>query len=193
MKMKNITLIKVLTLVAIIIGCVSCFKEEKQGTLLKIAMYSKNVESDEPTKTTTQVDSYAFYVKEGSKWEVSTWEDALNHRITNKDYPSEQLSAPDVIGSFDPAKEYQIELGLWSEHAFIVVVDLKNKVYATRLYETPMNLPETPIQLHLYAHKKSGQANGWDTVNPFPDEEREPLTPTEDEPTEEENEEQVTE
>jgi hypothetical protein len=61
-----------------------------------------------------------------------------------------------------------------------VVVDKTNRIYATRLYETPVNYPVMPIQLHLYAHKRSGSTNGWDMVNPFPDEVREPLVPTED-------------
>ena len=62
-----------------------------------------------------------------------------------------------------------------------MVVDNTNQIYATRLYETPVNLPEVMTQLHLYAHRKSGAANGWDMINPFPDQERNPLIPTEEE------------
>ncbi|MBO7235078.1 MAG: hypothetical protein J6V05_00620, partial [Alistipes sp.] len=102
------------------------------------------------------------------------------HVITNKERTNVQLSTPDVIGTYDPEAEYQITLELWSEFTFLVVVDNTNRIYATRFYETPMNYPVMPTQLHLYAHKKSGSANGWDMVNPFPDEEREPLVPTEE-------------
>lgn len=159
-----------------------CFKEEKQGTAMKIAVYSQNVESD-PIMKATDIESYAFWVKKGSSWEVSSWEDALAHCITNTERPAEQLTSPDVVGTFDAEAEYQVRIELWSPVAFIVVVDRANKVYATRLYETPMNLPSVDTQLHLYAWRKSGTANGWTTTNPFPDEERTPLVPTEEEDT----------
>lgn len=210
MKMRNITLIKVLTLVVVMLGSMSCFKDEVQGTLLKIEVYSKNVKTDDPVKTTTELRSYAFNVKEGSKWEVATWEDALAHRITNitnPDYSSEQREDYDVLGTFDAEAEYQVELDLRSEWVFMLVVDPTNEVYATRLYETPINLPVTPTSLHIYASNTSGSANGWDFVNPFPDKVRESLItpdeeeeeptddePTDDEPTdEEEGNEEVTE
>ena len=203
--MRNITLIKVLTLVVVMLGSMSCFKDEVQGTLLKIEVYSKNVKTDDPVKTTTELRSYAFNVKEGSKWEVTTWEDALAHRITNitnPDYSSEQREDYDVLGTFDAEAEYQVELDLRSEWVFMLVVDPTNEVYATRLYETPINLPVTPTSLHIYASNTSGSANGWDFVNPFPDKVRESLItpdeeeeePTDDEPTdEEEGNEEVTE
>lgn len=208
--MRNITLIKVLTLVVVMLGSMSCFKDEVQGTLLKIEVYSKNVKTDDPVKTTTELRSYAFNVKEGSKWEVATWEDALAHRITNitnPDYSSEQREDYDVLGTFDAEAEYQVELDLRSEWVFMLVVDPTNEVYATRLYETPINLPVTPTSLHIYASNTSGSANGWDFVNPFPDKVRESLItpdeeeeeptddePTDDEPTdEEEGNEEVTE
>lgn len=192
------------------LGSMSCFKDEVQGTLLKIEVYSKNVKTDDPVKTTTELRSYAFNVKEGSKWEVATWEDALAHRITNitnPDYSSEQREDYDVLGTFDAEAEYQVELDLRSEWVFMLVVDPTNEVYATRLYETPINLPVTPTSLHIYASNTSGSANGWDFVNPFPDKVRESLItpdeeeeeptddePTDDEPTdEEEGNEEVTE
>lgn len=190
--MRNITLIKVLALVVVMLGCVSCFKDEVQGTLLKIEVYSKNVKTDDPVKTTTELYSYAFNVKKGSKWSVTTWEDALAHRITNvtnPDYTSEQREDYDVLGTFDAEAQYQVELDLRSEWVFMLIVDPTNEVYATRLYETPINLPVTPTSLHLYAANASGSANGWDFTNPFPDKVRESLIPTEDEveePTEEE-------
>lgn len=176
--MKHLTTI--LTLAALILCLTSCFKEEKQGTLLKIAVYSQNVSNEPATKTTTEIESYAFYVPEKSKWEVKSWEDALEHRITNTERESEQRNNPDVIGSFDAEAEYQVEIDLWSHTVFMVVVDPTNKLYATRLYETPINLPVTYTQLHLYAWRKSGTANGWNVVNPFPDEAREPLVPSDD-------------
>ena len=183
--MKYITTIFVLCTALIL--AVGCFKEEKQGTSLQIALYSQNVPKDPILKTTHDIEAYAFYVEKGTKWEVTTWEDALNHVITNKERANIQISTPDVIGTYDPEAEYQITLELWSQFTFLVVVDRTNKIYATRLYETPMNYPVMPIQLHLYAHKKSGQANGWDMVNPFPDEVREPLVPNEDNEEESEN------
>ena len=178
--MRNRTIIKILMLCLAIVGTTACFKEEKQGTSLQIALYSQNVPKDPILKTTHDIEAYAFHVDKGTKWEVTTWEDALNHVITNKERANMQLTTPDVIGTYDPEAEYQITLELWSQFTFLVVVDNTNRIYATRLYETPMNYPVMPIQLHLYAHKKSGQANGWDMVNPFPDEVREPLVPNED-------------
>jgi hypothetical protein len=170
--MKHLT--KILTITTLLLCLTACFKEENQGTLLKIAVYSQNVSSDPITKTTTEIDSYAFYVPEKSKWEVSSWEDALECRITNTER-NEQLTAPDVIGTFDAGAEYQVELDIWSHTVFMVVVDRTNKIYATRLYDTPMNIPVTYAQLHLYAWRKSGSANGWTVTNPFPDEVRESL------------------
>ena len=171
---------KVFILYIALLAFTGCFKEEKQGTSLQIALYSQNVADDPILKTTHDIEAYAFYVEKGTKWEVTTWEDALNHVITNKERANMQLTTPDVIGTYDPEAEYQITLELWSQFTFLVVVDKTNKIYATRLYETPMNYPVMPIQLHLYAHKKSGSTNGWDMVNPFPDEVREPLVPNED-------------
>ena len=179
--MKHLT--KILILATIALCLTSCFKEEKQGTLLKIAVYSQNVSDDPITKTTTEIESYAFHVPEKSKWEVLSWEDALECRITNSERRSEQRNNPDIIGTFDAEAEYQVELGVWSHTVFMVVVDRTNKLYATRLYETPMNLPVTYTQLHLYAWRKSGAANGWNVTNPFPDEVRESLVPTNDNET----------
>lgn len=170
--MKHLT--KIFILATLLLSLTACFKEENQGTLLKIAVYSQNVSSDPITKTTTEIDSYAFYVPEKSKWEVKSWEDALECRITNTER-KEQLTAPDVIGTFDAEAEYQVELDIWSHTVFMVVVDRTNKIYATRLYDTPMNIPVTYTQLHLYAWRKSGSANGWTVTNPFPDENRESL------------------
>ena len=170
--MKHLT--KIFILATLLLGLTACFKEENQGTLLKIAVYSQNVSSDPITKTTTEIDSYAFYVPEKSKWEVKSWEDALECRITNTER-NEQRNNPEVIGTFSAEAEYQVELDLWSESVFIVVVDRTNKIFATRYYDTPMNIPVTYTQLHLYAWRNSGSANGWTVTNPFPDEQRESL------------------
>ena len=152
----------------------SCFKDEIQGTLFKIAVWSKNVEKDTHTKTKTELRAYAFSVQKGSKWEVSTWDDALSHTITNKEKGT-RLTDPSVIGTWNPEEYYQMTLDLRDEVMFLLIIDVENRIYATRLYETPINLHETPTELHLYAYKKSGTANGWDMINPFPDEPRESL------------------
>ena len=170
--MKHLT--KIFILATLLLSLTACFKEENQGTLFKIAVYSQNVSSDPITKTTTEIDSYAFYVPEKSKWEVKSWEDALECRITNTER-NEQRNNPEVIGTFSAEAEYQVELDLWSESVFMVVVDRTNKIFATRYYDTPMNIPVTYTQLHLYAWRKSGSANGWTVTNPFPDEQRESL------------------
>jgi hypothetical protein len=183
--MRYLTKIAILTAVAIL--SFSCFKEEKQGTRMLISLYSQNVADDPVMKTASDIDGYAFTTEKGTKWEVSSWEDALNHIITNTD-TQEQLSEPSVYATYDSAAEYQLSFELWSHRTFLVIVDKTNKLYATREYETPINLPVVYTQLHLYAHKKSGAANGWTFVNPFPDEIREPLVPkepVEEEPTEE--------
>ena len=169
-----------MTLIVALVAMVGCFQEEKQGTRMRIALYSQNVTTDPILKTTHDIEAYAFFVGKNTKWEVATWEDALNRVITNVDNANLTLSQPDVIGDYDPSAEYQLSLELWSQYTFIVVVDKTNRVYATRFYETPVNLPEVMVQLHLYAHKKSGSANGWNTTNPFPDEDREPLVPEEE-------------
>lgn len=179
--MRNIQLIKILALAFIMIGVTSCFKEEKQGTQFKIAVTIQNVETDPLLPCPHELDSYAFYVPKGSKWEVSTWEDALARRITNVNNPAEQLTNPEVKGTCDINARHQLTLELWSQYVFMVVVDPVNRIYATRFYETPMNWPVTETELHMYAWRKSGTATGWDVVNPFPDEQREPLVPAEDE------------
>ena len=177
--MKYIT--KIFIVVVALVACVGCFKEEKQGTRLVVELCSQNVAKDPIMKTTSDIEGYAFYVPKGTKWEVKTWEDALERRLTNKDKQSEVLTEPDVIATYDIEADYQLAYELWSHFTFLVVVDKTNRIYATRLYETPMNLPVTYAHLHLYAWRQSGTANGWDVTNPFPDEEREPLVPTEDE------------
>lgn len=144
-----------------------------------VSLWSQNVKDDPIILTTSDIEAYAFKVKKGSKWEVASWEDALDHRITNTE-TQELQSEPKVYATYDNTAEYQLGFELWGEHFFLVVVDKTNKIYATRLYDTPMNLAVVYAQLHLYAHKKSGSANGWTFVNPFPDEDREPLVPTED-------------
>lgn len=179
MIMKRITII--LTTIIAVMALTGCFKEEKQGTRLCVALYSQNVADDPILKCTSEIEAYAFKVPKGSKWEVSTWEDALARRITNKDNASEQLTDPGIMGSYDPTAEFQLTLELWTQYTFLVIVDKTNKIYATRFYETPMNLPSMNTHLHLYAWRKSGTANGWDVINPFPDEEREPLVPQESE------------
>lgn len=173
-------LTRILCFALMLFSLTSCFKKETQGTLFKIAVYSQNTSDDTVTKTTSDMAIYAFHVPEGSKWEVKSWEDALNCCITNTDRPSEQLTTPNVIGKYDPSAEYQVEIGLWAEHVFMVIVDLENRVFATRFHDTPMNLPVTYTQLHLYAWRPSGSANGWTTTNPFPDEERTPINPSVD-------------
>lgn len=183
MIMKHIT--RIFIVLTVLLACVGCFKEEKQGTRMRIALYSQNVEDDPILRTTSDIEGYAFWVGKGTNWEVKTWEDALERRVTNIDKPSEVLTQPDVVASYDIDAEYQLNFELWTTYAFLVVVDKTNRIYATRFYETPMNLPEVTTQLHLYAWRKTGKACGWDVTNPFPDDEREPLVPTEEE--EEEN------
>ncbi|MBQ3248149.1 MAG: hypothetical protein IJB03_00625 [Alistipes sp.] len=179
--MKRLIYIGVIVALAAVLT--GCFKDEKQGTCMHIALYSQNVADDPIMKCTSDIEAYAFKVNKGSKWEVSTWEDALAHCITNKDNKSEQLTEPDIYGTYDPEAEFQVTFELWAHFTFLVIVDKTNKIYATRLYETPMNLPAMETYLHLYAWRKSGAANGWDVTNPFPDEAREPLVPVEPEPT----------
>ena len=179
---------KLTKIVAIIVALVAmggCFQEEKQGTRMRIALYSQNVTTDPILRTSHEnIEAYAFYVGKGSKWMVKTWEDALNHVITNKDNESIVLSEPALYGSYDPTAEYQLSLELWNQYTFIVVVDKENEIYATRFYETPVNIPEVMVQLHLYAHKKSGTANGWDMTNPDPEKPRKPLLPVEEDENE---------
>lgn len=164
--------LRYLAIVLIAITAVACFKDEKQGTLMRIAVYSQET-ADSDIVPATDLESYAFWVKKGSKWEVSSWEDALAKRITNTERPAEQLTEPDEIGDFDPEAEYQVTLELWAESTFIVIIDKANRLYATRQYDTPINLPELPIQLHMYAWRKTGTANGWNVINPFYEEESE--------------------
>lgn len=168
---------RILILALVATSLVGCFKDEKRGTLMRIALYSQNREGDPVVKTSGEVEAYAFWTKKGEEWEVTSWEDALAHRITNKQRPAETRNEADVIGSYDSEAEYQVSLELWGENAFLVLVDRTNKLYATRSYETPINLPEVMTHLHIYAHKKSASACGWAITNPFPDEIRESLSP----------------
>lgn len=160
---------------------------------MHIALYSQNVADDPIMKCTSDIEAYAFKVPKGSKWEVTTWEDALAHCITNKDNNSEQLTTIYTMGVYDPEAEFQLTFELWTQYTFLVIVDKTNKIYATRFYETPMNIPSMNTHLHLYAWRKTGTANGWDVTNPFPDEEREPLVPKEPEVPDEEIPEEGTE
>lgn len=168
--MNRITKIIVLLLATAI--CAGCFKKEVQGTVLEIAVYSKQSTDEDPQHATSELVAYAFYTKKGEKWRVETWEDALAMRITNVNNPSEVRSDPDVIGTWDADNEYQLTLDLRAKYTALVVVDKDNQLFAYRDYETPMNYPVTPIQLHLYKSSKSGKANGWETVNPFYEEEQ---------------------
>ena len=179
--MKHIT--KILVVLVALVAFTGCFKEEKQGTLMRIALYSQNVEDDPIMRCTSDIEAYAFWVGKGTNWEVKSWEDALDRRITNVDRPSEVLTTPDEVALYDTLAEYQLHFELWSHYTFLVIVDKTNRIYATRFYETPMNLPEVTTQLHLYAWRKTGKANGWDVTNPFPDEERTPLVPVEEDTT----------
>ncbi len=165
MIMKQIT--KILILLITTALCAGCFKKEVQGTMLKVSVYSKNTSDEEPHHTTSELMAYAFYTKKGEKWRVESWEDALAMKITNADNPSEVRTDPDVIATWDADAEYQLALDLRAKYTAIVIVDVENKLFAYRDYETPMNYPETPIVLHLYKSVKSGSANGWTTVNPF--------------------------
>ena len=178
--MRYLTRIAVFAIVAIL--CCGCFKDEKQGTRMLVALWSQNVVDDPILPTTADCEGYAFKVEKGSKWEVASWEDALAHRITNTDTGEQKAEEQIyVYATYDTASEYQMGFELWTEHTFLVVVDKSNKLYATRQYDTPMNLPVVYTDLHLYAYKKSGTANGWIFTNPFPDEQREPLVPKEEE------------
>lgn len=172
-----------MALLTITVIATGCFKDEKQGTTMHIALYSQNVAGDPVVKTTSEVEAYAFWIEKNSDWSVASWEDALDRRITNTKNPSQQLSTPDVMGIYTPEAEYQLSIELWTRCAFIVVVDKTNEVYAYRKYETPMNLANTYVQLHLYASRNSGNANGWNSINPFPDKVRESLVGTDEEQT----------
>lgn len=144
---------------------VGCFKDEVQGTLFKIHVVSQEEADSELEDCTTELRAYAFNTKKGEKWEVASWDDALAMRITNKNNSSQVLTEPDVIGTWDPNSEYQLTLDLKARYMSLVVVDVENKLYAYRDYETPMNWPETKTELHLYAWRKTGQANGWTVIN----------------------------
>ena len=176
-------LTKIVLLIAVATTLQGCFKDEKRGTLMRIAVYAQNVSSDELSKA-TDLEAYAFWVDSKKDWVVASWEDALDKRITNSENSSEVLTSPECIGVCDPLAEYQVTLDLTAATAFMVVVDRANKMYAYREYDTPINLPEVMTQLHIYAWRKSGTANGWNVINPFPDEERESLIPDQ-EPDEE--------
>lgn len=155
----------------------SCFKKESYDTLFRIAVYNQNV-SGEPLTRATDLESYAFYV-DTAMWRIASWEDALAHVITDKSNPSVKLSVPDAVGIFDAGADFQVTLPLTAPMSMLVVVDKANSTYAYRKYESPINLPEIFAQLHMYAWRRTYNANGWRIVNPQPDTERPPLVPTE--------------
>ena len=74
-------MIRIFAAMAVLLAFTGCFKEEKQGTRMRIALYSQNVDKDPVMKTTSDIEGYAFWVEKASKWEVTTWEDALDRRI----------------------------------------------------------------------------------------------------------------
>lgn len=157
--MRYLTNILAFVMVALMMS--SCFKDEVQGTLFKIHVTSQESADAELVDCTTELRAYAFYTKKGEKWEVKSWEDALAMKITNQDRATQTRTNPDVIGTWSATDEYQITLNLRAKYTTLVVVDVENKIYAYRDYETPMNLSETLTELHLYAWRKSGSANGW--------------------------------
>ena len=53
---------KILVFVVTALTLTGCFKDEKQGTLMRIAVYSQNVESD-PIMKATDLEAYAFWVE----------------------------------------------------------------------------------------------------------------------------------
>lgn len=161
--MRDIT--KIVVIGVMMLLSVGCFKDEVQGTLFKIHVVSQETADGPLESCTTALRAYAFNTKKGEKWEVASWEDALAMRITNKNNTSRVLTEPDVIGTWDANSEYQLSLDLKARYTALVVVDVENKLYAYRDYETPMNWPETKTELHLYAWRKTGQANGWTVVN----------------------------
>ncbi len=149
---------------AIALLSTSCFKKESYDTLFRIAVYNQNV-SGEPLTRATDLESYAFYV-DTNLWRIASWEDALAHVITDKRNPSVRLSVPDVVGVFDAEADFQVALPLTAPLSMLVVVDKANSMYAYRKYESPINLPEIFAQLHMYAWRKTYNANGWRIVNP---------------------------
>ena len=151
---------------AIALLSTSCFKKESYDTLFRIAVYNQNV-SGEPLTRATDLESYAFYV-DTNLWRIASWEDALAHVITDKRNPSVRLSVPDVVGVFDAEADFQVALPLTAPLSMLVVVDKANSMYAYRKYESPINLPEIFAQLHMYAWRKTYNANGWRIVNPLP-------------------------
>ena len=142
-----------------------CFKEEVQGTNFLIHVTSQETSTSPLVSCTTELRAYAFTTKKGEKWEVASWEDAINMVVTNKERPSVTLTNPSVIGTWDGNADYQLSLDLKARYVTMVVVDVENKLYAYRDYETPMNWPETKTELHLYVWRNTGSANGWTVVN----------------------------
>lgn len=168
--MRYLTSIFTVVIVALMMS--GCFKDEIQGTLFKIRVTSQESADAELVPCTTELRAYAFYTKKGEKWEVKSWDDALAMKITNKDRATETLTKPDVIGTWSSTDEYQLTLDLKAKYTTLVVVDVENKLYAYRDYETPMNIPEIKVELHLYAWRKTGSANGWTVVNTNDDTEK---------------------
>lgn len=169
-----------------------CFKKESYDTIYRIAVYNQNVSTEAPTRA-ADLESYAFYV-DTTLWRIASWQDALAHVITNKENPSLTLSQPDVVGTFDAEADFQVALPLTQPMSMLVVVDRANSMYAYRKYLSPINIESILTQLHIYAWKPTYSANGWRIVNPFPDEERPPIVPSEpeepenpDQPTDPEN------
>lgn len=167
-----------------------CFKKESYDTIYRIAVYAQNVSTEAPTRA-ADLESYAFYV-DTTLWHIASWEDALAHVITNKEDPSLTLSQPDVVGTFDAEADFQVALPLTQEMSMLVVIDRANSMYAYRKYLSPINIESILTQLHIYAWKPTYSANGWRIVNPFPDEVRPPLVPSEPDPEEPENPDQPT-
>lgn len=186
-------IVKIFALAVMLVSLTACFKDEKQGTLMRITVHIQNDSEEEVRPATADIETYAFHTQKGETWEVLSWEDALEHRITEKNKPSNTRTTPDVYGTFDGESEYQVALQLTSKYEMLVLVDHANKMFAYRNYETPINIPETFTSLHLYAWRKSGTANGWTTVNPFPDEDRTPDEETTEDGNDGNTEDQITE
>lgn len=158
---KGLTIIIATLLSTLLCGC---FKEVINYTLFRTAIYEQATTDGSYTRV-TEAEVYAFYA-DTTEWKIASWEDALEHRITNK-LTGEVLTDPDVFGSFNPSDDYQSSIMLEAPVSMIVMVFPQSEMYAYRNYDLPENLAQVDTKLYVAQWRPSHNIAGWRVVNPF--------------------------
>lgn len=160
--MKHIFQISTLALIAL--ALVGCFKDVVDYTSYNTAVYGQQ-DADGEITLAQNIEAYAYYV-DTTEWRIASYEDAVAHRITNKE-TGKTLEEPDVVGTFDALSAYPSSLLLKKPTSMLVIVNYDLKLYAYRKYILPENLPKVDTKLYMLGWRKTSSSSGWMVVNQF--------------------------